>query len=145
MPTFARNNKNADAGFTLAELLVALAILSFASLIVASAFNARSSGLVVDRAAEALVVDLKRLRLLAEMRGQPIELVGASDGYRAKVEGVEGRFPKGVTARWNDETEAVLSISSEPGQTGVEIRLAKSDSEAIVRIAPATGRIALVR
>lgn len=145
MPTSTKNNAASESGFTLVELLVTLAIISFASFVAASAINAHSSHLVIDRAAEALVHDLKLIRLRAELRGRSITLVGTADSYQAEAADVGKHFPKGVTARWNSEEAAELSFPLGPGQQEVNIRLSKGDARAVVVIAATTGRISRVR
>lgn len=145
MPTSARNDRSAARGFTLAEMLMTLAVLSLASLIAATAFHAGSSRLAVDRAADALLNDLKQIRLRAEMRGEKFAFVGSPDGYRAEAAGVAREFPKGVAARWNNQPEKNWSFPIGPGDGGVEIRLTKNDFAAIIVVAPVTGSIARVR
>ena len=144
MPTFTRNRRR-GRGFTLVEMLVALAILSIASLIAASAINAHSPRLMVDSAANALVIDLKRARLEAGMRGAPIEIQGAANGYRSSKIGLDQSFPRGVTALWNGKTAGILVISSGLRQKGGEVVIEKAGASARIDVEAFTGRISRVR
>lgn len=144
-PISARDDGVARRGFTLAEALVALAILSMASLIAASFINARSSRLAVDRTAETLFNDLKQIRLRAQMRGEAIEFVGAASGYETDNGGLVRVFPKGVVGHWNGNPETNFNMPLGPAHEGVTIRLSKGDEATLIIIAPVTGRISRAR
>lgn len=144
-PIFAKDDCDARRGFTLAEMLVALAILSMTSLITASFINARSSRLAVDRTAETLFNDLKQIRLRAEIRGEAIEFIGAASGYETDNGWLVRAFPKGVVVLWNDNPETNFKIPFGPEHEGVNIRLAKGGEAALIVVAPVTGRISRAR
>ncbi len=141
MPTSAGAETARQRGYTLTEMLVAVAIIAFATLASASAMMAGSPERVVDRAADALVLDLKRLRLQAELNGAPVSLEGDAHGYAAPAFDLGRRFPETLSIAWNGEPEGAVLIGAGARGAGATITLTKSNARAVVRIAPATGKI----
>ena len=145
MPTSARNSAAASRGFTLAEMLVALAVASLGALLVAASINARSPRLLVNRAADELLVDLKRARLLSETSGDRVRLTATPDGYEATAAGIDRSLPRAITIEWNGARTAEIDFASGFDQSGMEIRISARKTEALISIAPVTGKITRVR
>jgi len=144
MRTSARN-RSAEAGLTLVETLIAVAILSLATGVAGGVIGALSPRLVVERAVDQLLVDLKRARLEAETAGTPVVLRIEPDGYVVNALKLERKFQSGISVHWeNDELNA---FAFNPGfaQLGSAITLTKGRYAAEVSIAPVSGRITRVR
>ncbi|MGE0408702.1 MAG: Tfp pilus assembly protein FimT/FimU [Amphiplicatus sp.] len=137
MPTSIRT----DRGFTLVELLVALAVSALGALIVGAFISARTPRLLVDRTADELVVDLKRLRLVAETSGEPARLIATARGYSARAAGIDRTFPGAVSVEWNGAREGVIEMAAGLHQQGALIHIAVRGADAFVEITPITGKI----
>lgn len=145
MKTSARNKSSRELGVTLFEMLVALTIISLATGVVGAGVSARAPQLVVDRATDALVVDLKRARLAAQTSGDPIIISADAGGYLIPALSIDRVYPNGLIARWNGGVEFRFSIGSGLEQQGATILLSKGKSGSRVLVAPVTGRISRER
>lgn len=130
---------------TLFEALVAVAILSLSAGVAAGAIGALSPRLIVDRAADQLMVDLKRARLAAQTSGEAVTIVADAGGYKADALNLDQRFRSGLEADWNGARAASLEMVVGLGQDGADITLRKGRRDALIRIAPVSGRIERVR
>lgn len=144
MRIFAKNN-SAQIGMTLVETLVALAILSLATGIAAGAVSALSPRLAVERAADQLIVDLKRARLEAETSGAPINIEIRADGYSIDALSVSQVYRSELQVLW--DTPAADSFAFNPGfdQSGSKITITKGKYSAEITVAPISGKITRAR
>lgn len=144
MPISARN-RGAERGATLLETLIAVAILSLASGVAAGAIGAMSPRLIVDRAADQLIVDLKRARLAGETSGEPVAIVADAGGYGVRALDLQRRFRAGLSGKWNGADAARFEFTVGLSQQGALIELSKGKCAAIIEVAPISGRIERVR
>ncbi|WP_291844222.1 GspH/FimT family pseudopilin [Maricaulis sp.] len=90
-----------DAGVSLFELLVALAILAIATSLAGVAIGAGFRDRVLERAANQLERDLNQARIDARMSGQPVRIEISETGYRLPALGSAGVDWHGsVAAEW---------------------------------------------
>jgi type II secretory pathway pseudopilin PulG len=145
MKTSARSKRSLEQGATLLEILIALTIISLATGLVGANVSTRAQELVVDRAADALVLDLKRARLAAQTSGEPIVISADAGGYLIPALSINRAFPTGLAARWNGDEEFLFLIGTGLEQKGATIRLSNGKSGSRVLVAPVTGRISRER
>ena len=145
MRTSAANRRRA-AGFTLLEVLIAVAILALASLAAAAFLNMRAPRLAVERTADQLLVDLKRARLRVETTGAPATVEFAPKGYVIAAAEAVRALPRGVSVTWNGAQEGsfALSAGADLDAPIVEIVVAKNGARARIEVTRLTGRIARV-
>jgi general secretion pathway protein H len=119
-----------DAGFTLVELLVSLAIVALAAAGMASFWPQRGGQLALQTAAQTLAADLRQARgqAIAQNRIVVIE-IGAA----------QRRLPKGVTIA--DGSAATISFRGDGTTAGGEIALQAQRRQATVRVARLSGRV----
>lgn len=137
-----------EAGFTLAELLVVLTIMSLALLITAPAFS-RALGSNSDRVAlERFQFTLEQARRIAERTGQETVFVLDVDigSYRIVGQPVSGKLPEdwsidATTARVEQVSDAEVGIRYWPGgaSTGGEITLSNSGRKVLIKTDWLTG------
>lgn len=137
----SEKNRSSERGMTLFEALIAVAILALASGVAAGAIGALSPRLVVDRAADQLVVDLKRARLAAQTSGSSVTILATDDGYRVHGLDIDRRFPSGLANDWNAGGARSIDFVVGLGQQGAAVTLRKGRSEAVIKIAAVSGRI----
>lgn len=141
MKTSARNEQSAERGVTLLEMLITLTIVLLSVGVVGAGVSARAPQLVVDRAADALVVDLKRARLAAQTSGAPVIVSAGARGYEIPTLSIDRAFPEGLAARWNGEEKFQILIGSGLDQQAAAIVLRKGRAQSRVEVAPVSGRI----
>jgi general secretion pathway protein H len=78
----SRAGNSAEAGFTLLELLVVLAIIAGAATLALPSFQRTAPRLETRAVAQTLAADLRRLRSEAVARGQETRLVVEHDAHR---------------------------------------------------------------
>lgn len=134
-------NSPAEAGMTLVETLVALAVLSLATGVAAGAVGALSPRLAVERAADQLIVDLKRARLEAETTGAPINIDINAHGYGISALQIGRIHQSDLTVRWNDGNTDLFAFNPGFDQSGSDITISKGKYSAKIEIAPISGKI----
>jgi len=134
-------NRFHQRGFTLVELLFVLSIFSFATLIAASAINARSPRLVIDQTAEQLVTDLKRARLEAQASGDRITVTRSDMGYMISSLNLERRFRADLTIDWATNSVEGIVFADQFANPGGRIEITKNRRRAIILVHAITGKI----
>jgi prepilin-type N-terminal cleavage/methylation domain-containing protein len=130
-----------QCGFTLIELLIVLSIFSFATLIAASAINARSPRLVIDQTAEQLVTDLKRARLEAQQSGERIAVARSDAGYMISSLNLDRRFRGDLTIDWATNSVEGIVFADQFANPGGRIEITKSRRRAVILVHAITGKI----
>ncbi len=128
----ATGNK-ADAGFTLVELLVTLAIVAFAAAGLASLWPNRGGAVVLQTAAQTLAADLRQARGQAIAQNRTIVI---------EIDAVRGKLPKGVSVAGG--TEATIFFRADGTTAGGEVALQAQSRQALVRVARLSGRVEVV-
>lgn len=138
-PIFPRTNRG-EAGITLVELLVALAVMSLAAGMVFSAGARLLPGIELRQACDTLITDLKRARLEASLSGEPVVVAPTGDGYRIEAIGIERVLPSGTRIDWPAET-ARIQFMPDWGSTGGKIRIVKGKRVASIFVDPLLGQV----
>ena len=111
-------NPKAHAGYSLIEVLVALAIISVLSGLAAASFAAQQPHLRLNHAARALVSDLRWARQLAIASGQPVVLLLDPDRDQYRIEKAsQPGIPVGLVRDFQDRRQGFGEINL-VGSTG---------------------------
>lgn len=138
-----------DAGFSLLEIMVALAILALAVTLVGVAFGRSSVGIRFDAAAQELALNLREAQARALRSGKDIALVMDVDTrlYRLQ-EDPPVQLPEGVTLNvvsagevMASSRQPVISFSPDGGSTGGSITLSLEDRSTTISIDWLTGAV----
>lgn len=124
---------------------MALTILSLSAGLVGAAISSLAPRLVVDRFADALVADLKRARLAAQISGAPVAVAADTGGYEIAALNIVRAYPEGLVARWNGEGEFEFSVGAGLEQGAATVLLRKGRARSRVDLAPVSGRISRAR
>ena len=146
-PIFAADNKKRQAGLTLLELLIALALTGLLAAAAASGMRTDAARLDVKIASEQLLADLKQARRTAEADSAPVRLVFTPDRYIISKLDLDRPLPRGVEVAI--EPDAASDADSReiifgPGLqlTSYRIALSKGRHQTSIVIDPLTHRIA---
>lgn len=154
MPTSATGSANprrvaasgVHRGFTLAELLVVLAILSLVATLLPWAMNRALPQRRLDAAAEDLVTELRLAQMKSTMAGRPFELLVADVGrYSSRELTAEsqqgiGRGSARVTDR-HGRPRASLVVFPDGSTSGGRIELGDGANRRVVVVSELTGRV----
>lgn len=144
----------ADAGFSVVELLVVIAVLAVAASLAQSALLPRSSSADVAAAAHLIAAKLKNARN-ASIRLRSVRRVYFdvgnrhvwNDGARSKL-ALDRQIHIGITgARSEQRSATVASVRFNPNgsSSGATVRLQGSSSASEVRVNWYTGRVSMHR
>lgn len=120
----------ADAGFTLVELLVTLAIVAFAGAGLAAFWPQRGSQVALQSAAQTLAADLRQARGQAIAQNRMVVI---------DIDAAQRRLPKGVTIA--EGSTASISFRGDGTTAGGEIELQAQARQARVRVARLSGQV----
>jgi len=141
MLTSEKYNRPHQRGFTLVELLFVLSIFSFATLIAASAINARSPRLIIDQTAEQLVTDLKRARLEAQQSGERVAVARSDAGYMISNLNLNRRFRGDLAIDWATNSVEGIVFADQFANPGGRIEITKNQRRAVILVHAITGKI----
>ncbi|MFN3400988.1 MAG: Tfp pilus assembly protein FimT/FimU [Ferrovibrio sp.] len=121
-----------DAGFTLVELLVTLAIVAFAAAGVASLWPKSGSRVALQTAAQTLATELRQARgqAIAQNRTVVVDLEAMRRG-----------LPKGVAIA--ETSSPRISFRGDGTTAGGEVALQAQARQATVRVARLSGQVAV--
>lgn len=139
-------------GFTLFEMLVAMAVAALMVTLVSASFAGRINTVRLDRSATQLVEDLSRARLDARMSGETVRVEVTETGYRVLGPGLhqlDRVWPDGVESRWRQAVDRgyrpVWDVAFAPerlaGLDAVEIELERGSWERTIRVEALTQRV----
>ncbi len=139
-----------DAGFSLLELMVALAIMALATTVAGVAFSRSSVGFRFDAAAQELALDLREAQARALRSGRDVALAIDVDKrtYRLQADPAV-QLPEQADLRVVSAGEAMagsipaIIFSPEGGSTGGAITMTLDDRSAIITIDWLTGAVTL--
>ncbi len=141
---FARNSARNQRGLTLLELLITLSVLSFAMLIASNAIGAGSNRLAVEQAAERLISDLKKARLIAEKSGDNVALYGTEIGYEIPALSLSRDGGGKVAYNWSVK-DREIRFSPRFAALGGKVVITKGERRAVIFVHPITGKIERVK
>ncbi|MEL7485974.1 MAG: prepilin-type N-terminal cleavage/methylation domain-containing protein [Pseudomonadota bacterium] len=127
-------------GLTLLEMIVALAIVSLATTIIANASISRSSRFVLSKTATEFAVDLRRSRQLARNANRAVVVSFYERGYYVRALDLEKSWPKGVEIE-TLQNPSEITFSPSPTLDRHEFVLRVRDRTATVSVAPLTGEV----
>lgn len=139
-----------EAGFSLLELLIALAILALATTIAGVAFSRSSVGFRFDAAAQELALNLREAQARALRSGQDVGLAIDLDKrtYRLQAD-PSVQLPADVELRVVSAGEVTtgsrpaIIFSPEGGSTGGSITMRLQDRTAVITVDWLTGAVTL--
>lgn len=142
--------KRRDAGFSLLEMMIALAILALASTIAGVAFSRSSVGFRFDAAAQELALSLREAQARALRSGRDVALTIDVDkrSYRLQADPTV-ELPSEAELRVVSAGEAMagrqpaIIFSPEGGSTGGSITMRLQDRSAVITIDWLTGAVTL--
>jgi len=139
-----------EAGFSLLELLIALAILALATTIAGVAFSRSSAGFRFDAAVQELALDLREAQARALRSGQDVALAIDLDKRTYRLQSDPSvQLPPDVELRVVSAGEAMagsrpaIIFSPEGGSTGGAITMRFQDRSAVIAIDWLTGAVTL--
>lgn len=147
-PIFAAADKNKQAGLTLLELLMALALLGLFAAAAASGLRMDAAHVDVKLASERLLADLKQARRAAETSGAPVRIAFGPDHYAVAALDLDRPLPRGVDIAVTPgaaDASDIDEIAFGPGLRFASYRIAvsKGSRRASIVIDPLTHRITL--
>ena len=125
-----------QGGFTLFELLVALIVMALAMSLVGVSLSGRSQEWALQRQADLLADDLRRVRLLVRGRGEAAVIDIAENGYRIEMLDVE--------RVWSDGFKPAAQIFLPPERLAwpaLEVELENAAGSRVLHVDPITGRV----
>ena len=141
--------RRGQAGFSLLEIMIALAILALSVALVGAAFGRSSVGFRFDAAAQELALNLREAQARALRSGRDVALVIDVDTrlYRLQ-EDPEVQLPEGIALNVMSAGEVmassrrpVISFAPDGGSTGGAIRLSLEDRSTTISIDWLTGAV----
>jgi general secretion pathway protein H len=141
--------RRGEAGFSLLEIMIALAILALSVALVGAAFGRSSVGFRFDAAAQELALSLREAQARALRSGRDVALVIDVDTrlYRLQ-EDPEVQLPEGIALNVMSAGEVmassrrpVISFAPDGGSTGGAIRLSLEDRSTTISIDWLTGAV----
>lgn len=148
----SRAGRTSQAGFTLLELLVVLAIVAFVSAIAMPSFQRMAPRVEARAVAQTLAADLRRLRSEALLRGQETRLIVDAAAHRYVAEPAPGvrSLPAGIelayvsplsgkTSRADDQ----LRFRPDGSSTGGRLDLRRDGRVWHIDVDWLTGRVSL--
>jgi general secretion pathway protein H len=141
--------RRGEAGFSLLEIMIALAILALSVALVGAAFGRSSVGFRFDAAAQELALNLREAQARALRSGRDVALVIDVDTrlYRLQ-EDPEVQLPEGIALNVISAGEVmassrrpVISFAPDGGSTGGAIRLSLEDRSMTISIDWLTGAV----
>jgi len=130
--------KQVQGGFTLVELLTALALLSLMAGLSASMLQRALPQISVDSARSTLENDLRRARLAARTQGTVITLTPSPQGYAIEALDLTRRLDKGTVLIWPEDAPAFYPTGAAIGGT---ITITKRHATRQVKVDPYTAKI----
>jgi general secretion pathway protein H len=143
-------NTRREAGFSLLELMIVLAILALATTVAGVAFSRSSVGFRFDAAAQELALNLREAQARALRSGRDVALAIDVDKriYRLQADPAV-QLPSDAQLRVVSAGEAMagnnpaIVFSPEGGSTGGAITLTLGDRSAVITIDWLTGAVTL--
>ena len=150
-PDIAVAARRGDAGFSLLEMMIALAILGLAVTVVGVAFGRSSVGYRFEAAAQELALNLREARARALRSGHDVALVIDVD---TRVYRLQSDQPVQLPADANlsvvsagevmaSTRQPVISFAPDGGSTGGSITLSHDDRSTTISIDWLTGAVAV--
>jgi general secretion pathway protein H len=147
----SKERASREAGFSLLEMLIALAILALAVTLVGVAFSRSSAGFRFEAAAQELALNLREAQARALRSGRDVAVVIDVDSriYRLQADApVQLPATAEITVvsageAMTSSRRPVISFSPEGGSTGGAITLVQDDRRAVISIDWLTGAVAL--
>ena len=139
-------SSNVDAsqrGLTLFELLVALAVLSTATLGVSGMLNRVSPSFELRAIASALASDLKRTRAAALSSGEWRTVSFSDNAYAASDLGIKKTLSESVSISVQGNEQNRVSFFEDGSSTGAEIVISKRGAAYRVSVNAITGRVSV--
>lgn len=126
------NKDRLEGGYTLAELLAVLAIISLMAMLLPGLIFADSPGLKLRQATDALIVELRSARNAANLGGEVVSFGDLSeldmpDGIQVEIKGAEGG--------------RAIYFMPQGGSSGGRILVTSSGLSATIHVDWLTGRI----
>lgn len=141
--------RRGEAGFSLLEIMIALAILALAVTLVGVAFGRSSVGFRFDAAAQELALNLREAQARALRSGKDVALVIDVDtGLYRLQDDPQVQLPEGVGLDVISAGEVmassrkpVISFSPDGGSTGGAITLSLEDRSTTINVDWLTGAV----
>lgn len=145
-------SRSPSAGFSLLEILIALAILALGVALVGVAFMRSSEGMRFDEGVRALALDLKSAQTEAMRSGRDTALVIDVDARTYSLSnGASQALPENVRVRVTSAGEVAAGtrkpafvFSPDGGSTGGSVVLAIPDRSATIMVDWMTGNVSVV-
>ena len=136
-------SRSREAGFTLFEMMVALAIGAVFTAGLAGLSRTISPRVELRATAERVAGDFERARLQARRTGAPVTIALTPTGYVIDALDLSGDWGEAVFTLVESQGEdGVLIIPAEPfGAAPALITLRRGDLSARITLAPASGRV----
>jgi prepilin-type N-terminal cleavage/methylation domain-containing protein len=128
-----------DAGFTLVELMVALAVVAFAAAGLASFWPKSGSRVALQTAAQMLAADLRQARGLAIAHNRTVIVEFNAADARYGNGASQRALPKGVAIAENSAPR--IFFRGDGTTAGGEIALQAQARQATVRVARLSGQV----
>lgn len=141
-----------QAGFSLLEIIIALAIMALGVALVSTAFMRSNEGLRFDESVRALALDLKNAQTQAMRSGRDVALVIDVDARTYSLGGAtEQALPPSVKLRVTSAGEVLAGegrpafvYSPDGGSTGGSVELSIPDRAVTIEIDWLTGGVRVV-
>ena len=130
-----------QAGLSLFEMLLVLAIIAFVTASLSGNFLKISPQFVVNNTANHLVIDLKRARLEMLTTDTPISVSFSSDGYSIAALEITRAWPNAVSAEINGQRQYEIVFAPDAQLHGYDVSISKGGSNVTIGVAPITRRI----
>lgn len=144
--------RRGEAGFSLLEIMIALAILALSVALVGAAFGRSSIGFRFDATAQELTLNLREAQARALRSGRDVAIVIDVDTRRYRLqEDTEVQMPEGIALNVISAGEVmassrrpVISFAPDGGSTGGAITLSLEDRSTTISIDWLTGAVTTV-